>query len=312
MTKQEVIFAVVVTFNRRWLLERCLVALSAQTLSPDRIIIVDNASTDGTGAWIRSKWLDNDPTVTYLRLEENLGGAGGFAEGMRHAFAAGADWVWMMDDDAEPEREALQHLVNAAGCQESVYGSIAISGPNTSWATLLFDDDTKVNGRVVDRVEDLPDVARVRSLPFLGFMINKALVERIGYPDAGFFIAGDDVEYCLRAGRAGARVYVVGKSRIVHPASDWYVVPLPGKEIRCLRLSPWKRYYDTRNRLLIAKRYFGLRMWTETVPAAFVRLFGSLLNEPRRGAQLWAFTAGFIDGLLGLTGKRHSRWHIAQ
>ena len=80
------IYAIIVTYNRRALLEVCLKALAAQTRQPDRILLLDNASTtDDTQAWIQaSGWADGKRHV-YARLAENGGGAGGFTEGMRRA-----------------------------------------------------------------------------------------------------------------------------------------------------------------------------------------------------------------------------------
>lgn len=199
-------------------------------------------------------------------------------------------------------------LMNVATDSANIYGSLATCGIDTSWTTTLLDED----GRSVDLASEVPACARVQSLPFLGFLIHRKLAERIGLPDAGFFIAADDIEYCMRAERAGAQIIIAGKSHIEHPKSDRYAAKVPGRNLTCLRLAPWKRYYDTRNRLLIARKYYGMRMLTQTIPGSFVRLFAALVYEPRKLAQLWAFTAGFIDGLLGRKGRLHSWWRISQ
>jgi len=141
-------------------------------------------------------------------------------------------------------------------------------------------------------------------------MIHRSLVDKIGLPDPGYFIAADDVEYCMRAVRSGARIFIAGQSRIEHPQAQTYLARLPGRELVCLRLPPWKRYYDTRNRLLIAREYYGVRLWTQTIPGSLLRLLACLIHEGRRPAQCWAFLAGFIDGLLGRKGRRHLAWGI--
>jgi GT2 family glycosyltransferase len=143
-------------------------------------------------------------------------------------------------------------------------------------------------------------------------MIHRSLVGKIGLPDSGFFIAADDIEYCMRAERAGARIIIAGRSHIEHPKSDRYTAKVLGRSLICLRLAPWKRYYDTRNRLLIARKYYGLRLLTQTVPGSCVRLFAALRYEPRKAAQFWAWCCGMFDGLLGIKGKRHERWGIRQ
>ena len=297
---------VVVTFNRRDLLEICLQAIANQTRPADLLFVVDNASTDGTSAWLRD-WLPaNIPYAKLVLMPDNQGGAGGFSRGLSEAVEAGADWVWMMDDDARPHKTALEELLQTSLDPNNVYGSLAVNGSDTAWATTLEDQ----NNRVVHKVADVPAQARVTSLPFLGFLIHRSLVSRIGLPEAAFFILADDTEYCLRARAAGAQIVIVGTSHIEHPKSEPYVVTLPFRRLICLRLAPWKRYYDTRNRIFIARRYYGARLYSQTIPAIFIRLMTTLIYEPDRWRQIKAYSAGLADGLLGRDGCRHGQWGI--
>ena len=298
------ITAIIVTYNRKKLLERCLSAITTQTRRPDAVLVIDNASTDGTPAWLH-KWMPlHLPQATLIALDQNTGGAGGFAAGMKLAFENGAEWVWMMDDDAEPHPEALEQLMRVATDPSHVYGSLAVCGDETSWLTTVLNPPLGE----VERPEDVPEHAEVQSLPFLGFLIHRDLVARIGLPDTGYFIAADDVEYCVRAQHAGAKIIMASRSRIEHPKSRPYKVKVLGRTLTCLALPPWKRYYDTRNRLLIARRHYGIKLFTQTIPGSLVRLFAALWQEPDRPAQLRAFCAGFWDGLWGIKGKRHEKW----
>jgi glycosyltransferase involved in cell wall biosynthesis len=300
------IIAAVVTYNRKTLLLRCLEAFVAQTRKPDLILIVDNASTDGTYETLsENEWLSK-PDVRLIRLPENTGGAGGFARILEEVAVDENTWVWMMDDDAIPESSALKELLEIIKDTKNIYGSLAVNGEFCAWKHHLVEQ----NNKPVLRVEEMPPVAQVQFLPFLGIMVHTDLVKRIGLPDSGFFIAADDVEYCMRAEHAGAKIICAGKSHIEHPKADLYIANILGVKVNCLRLPPWKRYYDTRNRLLVARRYYGVKLLTRTIPGSFVRLFACLLNEPHRLAQTHAFFAGFMDGLLGLKGCRHKKWGI--
>lgn len=300
------IVAIVVTYNRRALLERCLQALQGQSRRPDKILVVNNASTDGTGVWLNELAMSGTPWLVAVNLPTNGGGAGGFADGMRLGLDLGAEWLWMMDDDAEPHPDALEKLMALPPNPEHIYASLAVAGERTSWVTTLVSPEP----REVTLSRDVPECAEVLSVPFLGFLIHRSLAERLGLPERGYFIAADDIEYCLRARRAGAGIHIAGHSRIEHPASVHQKVGVLGWEITYLSLPPWKRYYDTRNRLLNARRYHGAGLLTEALPGTFVRLFAALRREPRKMAQLWAFSAGIIDGLLGRTGARHTAWRI--
>src|SRR4051812_43764609 len=86
------VYAIVVTHNRRGLLEECLRALEAQTRPPDRVLVVDNASSDGTPEMVREAF----PEAELLALPDNEGSSGGFHEGMKRAHAEGAEWLWLM------------------------------------------------------------------------------------------------------------------------------------------------------------------------------------------------------------------------
>lgn len=298
--------AVVVTYNRLALLQQCLQALSAQSRPLDFVLVIDNCSTDGSGAWLSQRLADVLPQAEAVLLEDNIGGAGGFYEGLRRAVEYGADWIWMMDDDAYADRAALAELLSVIGSESNVYGSLAVHGDETSWLTTLVGEKEESTFLVAD----VPKQAEVRMLPFLGFMIHRNLVAEIGFPDKGFFIAADDAEYCLRAQRAGAKVVVARDSRIEHPQSKPYTVRLPGHTLTALALPPWKRYYDTRNRILIARKYYGFGLVTRTIPGSLVRLIAALVKEPDKVAQARAWCCGMYDGLRGVKGKRHVYWGI--
>lgn len=297
---------VMVTFNRVALLKKSLVAQASQTLEIAKILVVDNASTDGTREMLaEAGWL-NRRDVELLALPENTGGAGGFAAGLKHVIDSGAEWAWMMDDDAEPQPDALAELMKIATDPGNIYGSLAVAGDETAWEITLLDPGTGKTQRVID----IPDQADVEMLPLLGLLVHRDLVARIGFPDASFFIAGDDAEYCIRARRAGARVIVAGRSRINHPKAVAQHLSIFGKKMTYLSLPPWKRYYDTRNRLLIARKHYGVRLFTQTIPGSLIRFIAALLKEPKKLMQAYAFFAGFIDGLLGIKGRRHEKWRI--
>src|SRR5437868_757112 len=122
------IAAIVVTYNRRGLLEKCLEALKNQTIKLHSIIIVDNASTDDTEIWIRNNLLNPPTTFIYLKLQENIGGAGGFNAGLTYIQKQNYEWSWIMDDDALPQEDALEQLLKIPLKSNNIYGSLAVNG----------------------------------------------------------------------------------------------------------------------------------------------------------------------------------------
>lgn len=295
--------AIVVTFNRCDLLKACLEQLLQQSTPPDRIIVIDNASTDRTAHLLRENY--SNPQISYIQLPENIGGAGGFAFGIDTAMKQGFDWYWLMDDDASPEPAALELLLKEARNETDIYASSAIAQHEKQTA-LCWPVMRSCPGqacRNIHAYDDLSQVESVQGAPFLGLLIHRKLVEQIGLPASEFFISGDDMEYCARARAHGARIFQVKSSVIRHPMPDRKIISFAGHSFAILVLSSWKRYYDVRNRILIARRYYGIRLLTQTLPGLLLRLTISLI-EDRSLQQLKAYSLGIIDGLLGRTGKR--------
>ncbi|MEW6421707.1 MAG: glycosyltransferase, partial [Deinococcota bacterium] len=102
--------AVIVTYNRKDKLVNCLNHLRASAEQPQRVLIVDNASTDGTPELVRRLF----PEFDLLVLDHNVGGAGGFEVGMRRAYASGYEYVWLFDDDAYMAPDCLERLLEHA------------------------------------------------------------------------------------------------------------------------------------------------------------------------------------------------------
>ncbi len=251
------IVAVVVTFNRLAMLQRLLERL-ATVPRIDEVVVVDNASTDGTGAWLAG--LDPFGAVTSLRLEHNTGGAGGFQAGLAEAMRRGADLAWLMDDDGLPDPDCLDLLLEH-------------DGELDFWGPLVVDEDRadrlvfpiRLPGRttVVHRLDDVRRAARdglIRDvvIPFNGVLVTRELVSRIGLIRGEFFIWGDDHEYRLRAEEAGARVATVVDAVVRHPAVGDLGTPMAfGRTTYNHSPSDLKHYCMARNNLVNLRRYRG-------------------------------------------------------
>jgi rhamnopyranosyl-N-acetylglucosaminyl-diphospho-decaprenol beta-1,3/1,4-galactofuranosyltransferase len=214
--------ALVVTYNRRALLEECLRAIEAQTVPPGELIVVDNASTDGTAELLREPGFAGRPGVTVLRLDENLGSSGGFARGFEAARAADAEWLWTMDDDAEPAPDCLERLLESPPAREP--GTACVC-PKVVYADGSLNDVMRADFR--RRLRPLPP-ERYRDghhppigvTSFVGPLYRMSAVRAIDPPKAEFFVWGDDVEYSLRLRREG-EIRLVPEAVMVHrPASQ--------------------------------------------------------------------------------------------
>jgi rhamnopyranosyl-N-acetylglucosaminyl-diphospho-decaprenol beta-1,3/1,4-galactofuranosyltransferase len=261
--------AVVVTFDRLALLQR-LVARLREVPGLDEVLVVDNASADGTGEWLADQ--DGLDRVVARRLDHNTGGAGGFAAGLAEAVERGADLVWLMDDDGLPDLDCLDRLLERHG-ELDFWGPAVLAEHDP--ARLCFPIRLPGGTRVVHRMADVEAAARdglVRGvvIPFNGVLVTRDLVERIGVPRAEFFIWGDDVEYLWRAERAGARIATVVDAHFRHPATDDLGTPMMrGRTTYNHTPSDLKHYCMARNNTVNLRTYRGwphvLAFWLKTV-----------------------------------------------
>jgi rhamnopyranosyl-N-acetylglucosaminyl-diphospho-decaprenol beta-1,3/1,4-galactofuranosyltransferase len=295
--------AIVVTYNRKQSVIEVINALLNQTLACD-IIIVDNASSDGTKVALDALGLIDRQEVHYIYLEENQGGSGGFFHGLEYAIDGSWQWFWLMDDDAMPEPDALQNLSKYADDPETVYGSAAINRVDGK-TKLCWPAITKQKGRkrFVEFPDMLADLEEVDMIPFLGFFIHRNLVARIGYPDPDFFICADDKEYCERIKAQNGNLALVKSSKISHPLARIVIYDFGLFQAAYRSLPPWKIYYDVRNKILIANKYFPYRVWTQTLPGIFWRGFLSMFKEESRGSVLAMTLKAVVDGILNRKGK---------
>ena len=250
------IVAVVVTFNRLALLRRLLERL-AEVPELTEVLVVDNASTDGTGSWLAAH---RDAAVTVHPLATNRGGAGGFHEGLARAVAAGADLVWLMDDDGLPDADCLATLLEHRSDLD-FWGPVVVDEADPG--RLVFPIRLPGGTRVVHRMADVEAAAtdgviRDVVIPFNGVLVTRELVERIGTPREEFFIWGDDHEYRLRAERAGGRVATVVDARLRHPSVGSLGTPMMrGRTTYNHSASDLKHYCMARNNLVNLREYRG-------------------------------------------------------
>ncbi|MFN8125805.1 MAG: glycosyltransferase [Candidatus Nanopelagicales bacterium] len=206
---QPAVVAVIVTYDRASLLRECLDAVEDQVVGPDLIVVVDNASTDSTAADLAARsWRVPSRVV---RMSRNLGGAMGFAVGLREAVDAGAQQVWLMDDDAIPDPDALQWLLAdleaAAGvgrtpaftCSAVTWHDGSAARMNIPRASATWNETALLTGREVTDVE---------TASFVSVLIPAAHATAVGLPHGSYFKWYDDTEYTLRLSRRfGAGLY---------------------------------------------------------------------------------------------------------
>ena len=210
----ERIAAIVVTYNRKALLEQCLSALVKQCGAACEIFVVDNASSDGTRETVQ-QLASRYENIRYRNTGENLGGAGGFHFGIRWAMEDAFDYLWIMDDDCIPQPDALAEFLKA---------DRTLGGPdNYGWlSSLCLWKDGALCTLNVQRATPYKDIAEIRNTlteaqmaTFVSLFVPVGTVKVFGLPIKEFFIWADDWEYTRRISRK-RKCYVVGSSKVVH------------------------------------------------------------------------------------------------
>ena len=248
-SREEHVVAVVVTHRRRDALAKSLDVLTTQSRPPDHLIVVDNDSDDR----VRDLVAGQPVPTTYLGSRRNLGGAGGFALGMLHALALGADWIWLADDDGRPaDGEVLATLLDCAGR----HGLAEVSP-----MVCDLDDPDRLafplrRGLVWRRrVSELrTEGADQDLLPGITSLFNGALfrastVEAVGVPDLRLFIRGDEVELHRRLVRSGLPFGTCLTAVYLHPQGGDEFKPILGGRMHTQYPDDEnKRFYTYRNR----------------------------------------------------------------
>ncbi|MBD2292151.1 glycosyltransferase family 2 protein [Anabaena sphaerica FACHB-251] len=292
--------AIIVTWNK--LKDVCLLIEDTNKLDLNGIcldiFVVDNASSDGTQAYLEEHY----PQVKVLQTGENIGGSGGFSHGMKFLIQLNYDYIWLLDNDVRLDTQALLALVETL----QNYSEVGLVGsqirkleqPEIIQEIGSYIHEQKAhlktylgNSPIVsteDILAEKPylsvDICAAASLLF-----RREIIQQIGVFE-NYFLHFDDVEWCLRAKQAG---WVVA----AHPASIvWHRSP-------DFKHRPWISYYDERNLCYC---------WQKHKPELLLKrlrlLLAKLIYYSLTGRFFWTeiYLQGLEDFLKGVKGKMPS------
>lgn len=242
------IAAILVTFKKDELLKSALTSVNEQSLKPNIVFVVDNAQAESTKAIALAH------NAIYLAGENQYGGAGGFAHGLKEAMSRGFKMFWLLDDDGRASKTCLENLFIA----REKY-NLEIVGP----LSVSLNDDYKTANPVVLGIKKNEDVLKLQKLHmipnkaqfFNGILFSIAVIEKIGLPDKRLFIRGDEIDFNLRCKRFFTSGLITN-AIYYHPSSE---NEYPGKRTAILSanipLDSVKKFYQFRNRGYIIRRH---------------------------------------------------------
>ena len=280
------VVAVVVTYNRKESLLRCIDALRKQQGAVTDILVVDNASDDGTAAALAP--LVEAGAVFYHNTGENLGGAGGFNVGMRMAVELGYDRLWVMDDDCIPDPEALAALVAADRRLGGHYGFLSgIAYWRDGAPCLMNVQKTDLWHKIEDYTTPLVPVVMAT---FVAAFIPADRVRQVGLPIREFFIWSDDLEYTRRLSRRFP-CFAVNGCRVLHDMRHNNKVNIATDSLD--RLSRYAYLY--RNEVYVYRRE-GLVGWLYLFARVGFHLFKIWLRSPVKLKRMRVILSSFAAG----------------
>lgn len=327
------ICAVVVTYNRKELLIKCLNSILNQTLKTDAIYIVDNNSTDNTNQLLQqeeflskdfqltdkktsSELTKDDVKIKYIHLPENMGGAGGFYEGVKQAYEDNYDWVWIMDDDAFPTTECLEKLQPYFNIEDTVALAslkVDLDGNILYHHRGYFNFNHGLPIQIPITPEDTKkEIVDIDMVSFVGLLIKRDAISQIGFPKKEFFIHADDLEYCIRL-RSVGKIKLIPASVIEH--AEGSVKGTFKKSVLGIKVNRrpydklWINYYMQRNLIWIGRKYSTnkLSLYLTILKNYTLTIIGIILFDDHKIRRIKFYTNSYRDGLKAIFDNRKPR-----
>ena len=292
MTRPPLVFIIILNWNGWRDTLACVESCRKLTWPNFRIVVVDNGSTDGSEDYLRQNLKD----VEIIQSGANLGFAGGNNVGIRHAMNSGADYVWLLNNDAVADPEALTMLVEAMeGRNDAGIAGSKIyyhDEPRKIWFAggLWEKGKLRLRQRGANRIDrgEFEEVSETGSVSGCSMLVRTAAIRNIGLMEEGYFLYWEDTEWCARAQAKGYKVLFVPGSLVWHKVSA-----------SAEKGSFSQYYYFTRNGFFFLRAYDRLLM---PLFAAYNLLFGLKCLASANAQPLRGLARGFIDFILGKKG----------
>lgn len=284
------IVAVIVTYNRKELLRKCILHVQNQINITCDIIIVDNCSSDGTADMIVNEF--ELESIIYLNTGTNLGGAGGFRYGLQKAVLLGYEYVWVMDDDTLPQNDTLYELWKASDKLNGKWGFLSSVAYWKDGNICRMNIQKKTIFRHISKKDYAIDLVPIKMCSFVSLLIKADTIKEVGLPIADYFIWTDDYEF---TGRISSNYisYMVSSSKVVHAMEKHMRVNFALDDGN--RLERYKYIY--RNDVHCYRQY-GMIGWLYIILKDIYTIFNIIRNSrEEKMKKIRIMLMGFYDGL---------------
>jgi GT2 family glycosyltransferase len=292
--------SVIVTFNRLDKLKEEINSLLSQKILPKKIIIIDNDSMLDTKEYCDSL-VSSNSRIIYKRLRKNVGGSGGFYEGLKVSLKLDVDWISLSDDDAVYSKNFFEYIKNAVNNNKRV---LCFTGTVTDCeGNIQLDHRRNIKNNIVLSQCNISsnkykNSSYLQNISCVGVVLKKTLINDIGLPEKNYFIWCDDTEYSLRV-IEHTKIMNVSNAIITHKTVNY----------KQTRFKPsWKMYYGIRNSIIMTKKHSQHKLlYSILLPLMILKKYLALFfkfnyYKPYTKKMAFIYFNGFKDGILKKTG----------
>lgn len=276
-----VINAAIVAYNRPQSLCTLIASLVGQSYPVNRIVIVDNSTNNEVKDAIGI--LKVPDKITYIKMTENVGSAGGFHHAIKEAYQD-CTHVWIFDDDMGVRHDGLENLLTVLP-QLNADGKLGV-------LRCCHPGHKETKPVAIDR------------FAWRGTLISSNVIRQVGLPDPGYFLYGEDVDYSLRIRKAGYSMYYVPQSiMLVNSSPTKLTGRFFGREVE-FHQSPRRLYYAVRNELYLYSKFHDARGLVKSAGYVFKVLIIIMgMKNIKKGQFVKALMTGVIHSVMVKRGK---------
>lgn len=276
-------------------LKVCVKSVLNTNYSDYEIIVVDNASTDGSPEAVARDF----DFVKLIRNKENLGYAGGNNVGMKYAIEHGADYVLLLNDDVVVEPNFLKELVNVAENDPKI-GAV---GPNIKFeeSSIKKYYGKSYFGITYKKLSNLNKPEETDYMFGTAILVKKEVIMTVGLLDPNFFLYAEDVDWCYRMKKAGYKIVYVPSAKVCHSGARAY--GLSRSFSRRGSGVSYFLYYWTRNELLFAQKHLNPLLFIPLWIQRFIFRMITFALKTKNIKVIKAIMKGFFDFTKGKYGK---------
>ena len=287
---------VILNFNKKDLVLKCIESIFQSDYMDFDVIVVDNASTDGSAEAVAEKYGNK---LTLIINPENVGGSGGFYRGMKHVMERGFyRYLIQFDNDITIKNDTIYNLrtymdlnSDVGVCGAAIFQSENPELTQEMGANISFDEFTNKPLFFQVKADELPTEIECDYAPIGSAIIRTSVIAKIGLIESGYFIYWDDMEFCWRVRNSGYKVRAISSAIVYHDHGFKHLDTTIGV------------YYFFRNKVNCFARHVNDDEFQQLPEIITKRVYRTMVCNRNNMPIATAYMHALNDALYGIMGK---------